>query len=170
MPGLGTGQLPANFSLQQGRYLILHAVGQGGMAAVYRAADQRLGGKTVAIKEMSDAAVTGQQAKQQAIDAFRQEAQMLARLDHPNLPKVTDFFSENGKHYIVMEFVEGETLETVLRRQRADEARVRSWAAQLCDVLSYLHRQYPPVVFTDDAVNYPGFFVDDISIPEIDYS
>lgn len=70
------------------------------MAAVYRAADQRLGGKAVAIKEMSDAAVTGPLAKQQAINAFRQEAQMLARLDHPNLPKVADFFSENGKHYI----------------------------------------------------------------------
>ena len=149
MPDLSTGRLPPNFTLQQGRYLILRAVGQGGMAAVYRAADQRLGGKTVAIKEMSDAAITGQHAKQQAIDAFRQEAQMLARLDHPNLPKVTDFFSENGKHYIVMEFVEGETLETALRHQQVDEAQVRTWTAQLCDVLSYLHRQYPPVVFRD---------------------
>ena len=149
LPGLGTGQLPSHFSLQQGRYLIVRAVGQGGMAAVYQAADQRLGGKAVAIKEMSDAAITGPLAKRQAIDAFRQEAQMLASLDHPNLPRVTDFFSENGKHYIVMEFVEGETLKTVLRRQRADESQVRAWAAQLGGVLSYLHRQSPPVIFRD---------------------
>lgn len=74
---------------------------------------------------------------------------MLAHLDHANLPKVMDYFTENGKHYIVMEFVEGETLDSYLERQRAGEAQVRMWAAQLFDVLGYLHRQQPPVIFRD---------------------
>jgi serine/threonine protein kinase len=149
MPGMGTGQLPPQFVLQQGRYVIVARVGMGGMGAVYRAADTRLGNKAVAIKEMSDAAIPGPQQKQQAIAAFRQEAQMLAHLDHANLPKVTDYFTENSKHYIVMEFVEGETLESYLQRQRVGEAQVRLWAAQLLDVLGYLHRQNPPVIFRD---------------------
>jgi len=146
---MGTGQLPPQSVLQQGRYVIIACIGMGGMGAVYRAADTRLGGKTVAIKEMSDAAVASPGQKQQAIDAFRQEAQMLAHLDHTNLPKVTDFFTENGKHYIVMEFVEGETLESHLQRQRFSESQVRMLAAQLFDVLGYLHRQQPPVIFRD---------------------
>lgn len=149
MPGMGTGQLPPQFALQQGRYVIIARIGMGGMGAIYRATDTRLGGKAVAIKEMSDAAVPSPGQKQQAIDAFRQEAQMLAHLDHTNLPKVTDFFTENGKHYIVMEFVEGETLESYLQRQRLGEADVRRLAAQLFDVLGYLHHQQPPVIFRD---------------------
>jgi serine/threonine protein kinase len=135
----------------QNRYRILGLLGQGGMGAVYQAADTRLGGKVVAIKEMSDAGLPTPQQRQQASDAFRQEAQMLALLNHPNLPKVSDFFTENGKHYIVMEFVEGETLEDHLNRRggSVSEAEARGWAAQLCDVLGYLHRQQPPVIFRD---------------------
>lgn len=135
----------------QNRYRIFGLLGQGGMGAVFQAADQRLGGKAVAIKEMSDAGLPTPQQRQQAIDAFRQEAQMLALLHHPNLPKVTDFFTENGKHYIVMEFVEGDTLEDILGRrgQPVSEAEARGWTAQLCDVLGYLHRQNPPVIFRD---------------------
>lgn len=151
LAGLGTGQLPAHFALQQGRYLIVRTVGQGGMGAVYQGADTRLGGKAVAIKEMSDAGLPTPQQRQQAVAAFRQEAQMLARLDHPNLPRVSDFFTENGKHYIVMELVEGETLADYLHRRGApvSEAEARDWAVQLCDVLGHLHRQNPPVIFRD---------------------
>ena len=150
MPGLGTGLLPPNFILQ-GRYVIVGKLGQGGMGAVYKVADQRLGGKILAMKEMSDAAITDPQEKAQAIAAFRREAQLLARLNHPNIPKVTDFFTENRKHYIVMEFVPGETLEDRMARQRVpcSEQEVRQWALQLCEVLSYLHSQSPPIIFRD---------------------
>ncbi|GEM_PF-4769732 len=151
LPGLGTGNLPPQVTLQGGRYVILGTVGRGGMGAVYRAADTRLGGKAVAIKELSDAAITSGQQKLLSIAAFRQEAQMLARLDHPNIPKVSDSFDEGAKHYMVMEFVEGETLEDFLQRQRAPvaESQVRMWGMHLCDVLGYLHRQRPPVIFRD---------------------
>lgn len=151
LPGLGTGNLPPHFTLQGGRYVILGTVGRGGMGAVYKAADTRLGGKAVAIKELSDAAITSGQQKLLSIAAFRQEAQMLARLDHPNIPKVSDSFDEGAKHYMVMEFVEGETLEDFLQRQRAPvaEVQVRMWADHLCNVLGYLHSRHPPVVFRD---------------------
>jgi serine/threonine-protein kinase len=151
LPGLGTGNLPPNVTLQGGRYIILGTVGRGGMGAVYKAADTRLGGKAVAIKELSDAAITSSQQKLLSIAAFRQEAQMLARLDHPNIPKVSDSFDEGAKHYMAMEFVEGETLQDFIERQRQPvaESQVRMWGMHLCDVLGYLHRQNPPVIFRD---------------------
>jgi serine/threonine-protein kinase len=85
------------------------------------------------------------------VTAFRQEAQMLAKLSHPNLPAVSDYFSEGGKQYLVMEFVDGDTLEDRLARTSGflDEAQVVDWATQICDVLSYLHSQQPPVIFRD---------------------
>jgi serine/threonine-protein kinase len=146
----GTGLLPPQ-SLLANRYIVLRRVGQGGMGAVYEAADNRIPGKTWAVKEMSDAALTNPLEKQQAIEGFRREAQLLSQLDHPNIPKVTDYFSEGGKQYLVMEFVTGETLQKKLERQGGPlpEAEVRRWAEQLCDVLDYLHRQQPPVIFRD---------------------
>lgn len=138
-------------SMLSGRYIVLHKVGQGGMAAVYQAADARITGKTWAVKEMSDAAITDLLEKQQAVEAFRREAELLSQLSHPNIPRVTDFFSEGGRQYLVMEFVEGETLEEKLDRRSKpfSENEVRPWAEQLCDVLDYLHNQRPRVIFRD---------------------
>jgi len=122
------------------------------MGSVYQAADARIVGKTWAIKEMSDAAITNPLEKQQAHAAFRQEAQMLASLDHPNLPKVTDHFTEGGKQYLVMDFIEGETLTDCLDREGQLSLPVDTvirYAEQLCDVLEYLHGQSPPVIFRD---------------------
>jgi serine/threonine-protein kinase len=146
----GTG-LISPYTMLAGRYLIIQKIGQGGMGAVYKAADTRLGHKVVAIKEMSDAAITDPLEKQQARQAFEQEAQMLARLNHPNLPRVTDHFSEGGKQYLVMDFIEGHTLEEILNQTPGflSEKQVVDWGTQLCDVLDYLHRQQPPVIFRD---------------------
>ena len=145
-----TGLLPPQ-SVLSGRYIILCKVGQGGMAAVYQAADARITGKAWAVKEMSDAAITDPLEKQQAVEAFRREAELLSRLSHPNIPRVTDFFSEGGNQYLVMEFVDGETLEEKLagRSKPFSESEVWPWAEQLCDVLDYLHNQRPPVIFRD---------------------
>lgn len=135
-----------------GRYLILERVGQGGMGAVYRAADTRMNNKLWAIKELSDAAVTDPADRLRAAQAFAQEAQMLSRLSHQNLPRVVDHFSERGRQYLVMDFVAGETLEHKVTRRGAQpfsEAEVLPWAKQLCDVLSYLHDQQPPIIFRD---------------------
>lgn len=145
-----TGLLPQNFLLN-GRYLIVKRLGKGGMGAVYQASDTRIGGKVWAIKEMSDAAILNPTEKQQAREAFEREAQMLALLDHVNLPKVNDFFTEGGKLYLVMDYIEGETLEA---RQEAingplPEPQVLDWARQLCEVLTYLHHRTPPIIFRD---------------------
>ncbi len=148
--GLLTGLLQPN-TIIQNRYIIVQRVGRGGMGAVYEAADIRITGKRWAVKEMSDAALSQPLEKQQAIDAFCQEAQMLAALDHPNLPAVSDFFSEGRKQYLVMEYVDGETLEERLQAASGflDESEVLEWALQICEVLTYLHKQKPPVVFRD---------------------
>ena len=145
-----TGRLPAN-AVIAGRYVVMQKLGQGGMGAVYLVSDQRLANKPHALKEMSDQALADPAERQAALQAFRQEADMLALLDHPNLPKVTDYFTEAGNQYLVMEYVQGSTLEKKLEQTRGPlpEPVVRKYADQLCDVLGYLHRRQPPIVFRD---------------------
>jgi len=131
--------------------MILRRLGQGGMGAVYQAQDTRLVGKLWAIKEMSDAQLSDPAERANAVAAFRREAQLLATLDHANLPKVSDFFEEAGKEYLVMDFVQGQTLAAVIETTSGflEEARVLDWMAQLCDVLDYLHTRQPPIIFRD---------------------
>jgi serine/threonine-protein kinase len=145
-----TGTLPQATVLQE-RYVISEKLGQGGMGAVYRAGDRRLSTVSWAIKEMSQSAITGPLERQQAREAFLQEAEMLAGLSHPHLPRVTDHFEQDGKAYLVMEFVPGETLLSFLQRDGLPQPqpRVFEWARQLCDVLGYLHTQNPPIIFRD---------------------
>ena len=145
-----TGLLPPN-TLLAGRYLIQRKIGQGGMGAVYQARDVRLPGKLWAIKEMSDVAITDPAEKQRAINGFLREAQILASLDHPNIPKVIDSFAYQGNHYLVLEYVDGDTLEALLaaRGYPFTEAEVRPWLDQLCNALAYLHARRPPVIFRD---------------------
>lgn len=117
-----------------GRYRVVEMVGKGGFGAVYKATDERFQGRrVVAIKEMSDAHLSPHD-KVQALHDFRQEADLLVQLKHPNVPDVSDFFEERGKAYLVMEFIEGKTLEKVQEDMGypLDEKRVMGWAVQLC--------------------------------------
>lgn len=138
-------------AILQDRYVITQKLGQGGMGAVYRAADRRLSTVNWAVKEMTNDALTNPAERQQAKETFRHEAELLARLSHPNLPRVTDHFEESGKNYLVMEFVPGETMAAYIGRTGLPQPpeRVFNWARQLCDVLEYLHTQRPPVIFRD---------------------
>ncbi len=119
------------------------------MAAVYQANDTRQG-NLVAIKEMSLSTVPTNE-RSQAIQNFLAEARILSRLNHNNLPAFTDFFTEGARHFLVMEYIDGSTLEDLLDRNKGpfSEPRVLGWARQLCDVLEYLHNQQPPVIFRD---------------------
>src|SRR3712207_3990140 len=112
-------------TILQGRYLIDAPIGAGGMGAVYTATDRRLG-TTVAVKESFF-------ATDQARRAFRREAQLLAGLDHPALPRVTDHFDEDGGQYLVMQYVPGEDLAARLERLGgpAPLADALAWADQL---------------------------------------
>lgn len=120
------------------------------MGAVYQAKDLKRQGTVCAIKEMSLSMVSPAE-RDQAIQNFKNEAKMLWGLNHPNLPALTGFFAENQRYYLVMEYVDGLTLEAYLERNRAgfSERRVLGWARQLCDVLQYLHEQKPPIIFRD---------------------
>ncbi|WP_084658245.1 WD40 repeat domain-containing serine/threonine-protein kinase [Thermogemmatispora onikobensis] len=145
-----TGLLPSNASLR-GRYQITAQVGKGGFGAVYRATDLMLARRTLAIKEMSQQSLSSREL-QEATAAFQQEALLLAGLIHPNLPRIYDHFCENGRWYLVMDFIEGETLEERLShipdgRLPLDE--VLRLGLQLCEVLGYLHSRQPPIIFRD---------------------
>lgn len=131
------------------RYLIRQTVGRGGMGAVYDATDMRTQ-RRVALKEMSEVDFTHPAERQQAIVQFQQEGQLLANLDHANLPKVTDVFEFDGKQYLAMDFVDGLPLDELLHQndgQPFAERQVTQWADELCDVLGYLHGQQ--IVFRD---------------------
>ena len=145
-----TGRLLANVTLKQ-RYRIIAPVGKGGMGAVYKAEDTMLGNRQVALKEMSQSGLSPQEQKE-AADAFRQEALMLARLQHPNLPNIFDHFEENGRWYLAMSFIEGETLEDYLGHTQGGKLpleEVLQIGTQLCSVLGYLHNRQPAIIFRD---------------------
>ena len=136
--------------LADGRYMIMEKIAQGGMGAIYKAQDRRLSGRAVAIKEMRVTTIALSE-RPKVLASFVQEAELLARLQHPNLVRVTDRFQEGDRHYMVMEFIEGHTLQDVLRERTEpfSEAQALAWARQLCDVLSYLHGQVPPIIYRD---------------------
>ena len=132
---LSTGQVLQN------RYRIISLLGQGGMGAVYQAWDTRLN-VPVAFKEMIPQPGLDHQTLAQLRQQFQQEAQILARLSHPYLVRVTDFFEESGNAYLVMDFVEGESLADRIERDGAlAESQVLEWANQLLDALTYCHSQ-----------------------------
>lgn len=151
-------RLQPGTELQAGRYRIERAVASGGMGAVYLAIDGRFDDEPCAIKEMLDD-FHDEAERTQAVDWFKREAKFLLKLNHPCIPRVRDFFAEGGRHYLVMDFIEGRTLAEVFAKEGTipgvngargvSEARARIWARQVCSVLTYLHNQNPPVIFRD---------------------
>ena len=136
------------------RYKIRRIIGQGGMGSIYLADDIRLEGRLCALKEVEHDSSLPEEMLRQAREQFLREATVLARLDHPNLPKVSDFFSEGQREYLVMDYVPGKDLRTLMMeaRQREKilpERDVLAWAAQLSDALAYMHSQDPPILHRD---------------------
>lgn len=127
-------------SILSGRYRIDKLLGQGGMGAVYQALDNRLN-KTMALKEMILDRTLDPATLQQMQQQFRQEAIVLAQLNHPNLVRVNDYLDVNGIAYLVMDYVTGETLFQRIRRSgKCGEREALTWANQLLAALSYCHQ------------------------------
>lgn len=132
----------ANGTLLQDRYLIEKQIGAGGMGAVYLAVDQRFENH-VAIKETfyTDEEFSG---------AFEREARLLNGLHHPVLPHVSDYFTDKHGHFIVMQYIEGEDLSAILKREGTFPVKdVLRWVDNLLDALDYLHSQDPPIIHRD---------------------
>jgi serine/threonine protein kinase/regulator of sirC expression with transglutaminase-like and TPR domain len=145
-----TSALPQQ-TLLNNRYQLETRIGQGGMGSVYKALDTRFNNRPVAVKEMSSAGLS-ETGLREAEDAFERESHLLADLLHPNLPRIYDHFTENQRSYLVMDFIEGETLEDYLEHTPGRTLpldQVLTWGIELCDVLSYLHKHTPPIIFRD---------------------
>jgi eukaryotic-like serine/threonine-protein kinase len=131
-------------TILQGRYRVERQLARGGMGTVYEATDERLDA-VVALKETSF-------VEEDLRKAFEREARLLARLEHPALPRVSDHFTEDEGQFLVMQFVAGPDIEEMRRRREGGSfpsAQVLSWADQLLDALEYLHTQQPPVIHRD---------------------
>ena len=129
-----------------GKYKILNKIGQGGMSIVYLAMNERAN-KQWAIKEVRKDGVQDFEVVQQGLIA---ETNILKKLNHPNLPSIIDVIDEEGRFLIVMDYIEGNTLEWTLEEEGAQpQDMVIEWAIQLCDVLGYLHSRVPPIIYRD---------------------
>ncbi|MBV8453518.1 MAG: serine/threonine protein kinase, partial [Deltaproteobacteria bacterium] len=147
---MNTGEPLPLGHLLDGRYRIHKLLGTGGMGRVYLANDTRLANRPVAVKEM----LLGDGVQERkAVEDFNREASVLARLSHPSIPQVIDYFGEQRRHYLVMEYVAGSDLQHRLDQMgtsaRMREAEVLEMARQLLDVLQFLHSQKPPIVYRD---------------------
>jgi len=136
------------------RYIIRRIIGRGGMGSIYLAEDNRLPGRLCALKEVKYDLNLPAETLDQGREQFYREASLLARLDHPNLPKVSDFFSDLECDYLVMDYVPGEDLKTLIDNTRRDESflaqtDILTWASQLTDALEYLHNQPSPIIHRD---------------------
>lgn len=137
----------------QERYQIVGSLGAGGFSSVYQARDMRFPNvtKLCAVKEMVISA-PDPQMRALTIKSFEREANMLASLDHPAIPDVTDYFTEGDRSYLVLELIRGKDLDEWLEEQTEylDQETAITWAMQVCDALYHLHSQKPqPIVFRD---------------------
>lgn len=134
------------------RYEIRGILGKGGMGCVYKVADRFERGRIFAAKMLQAGRLSAEKT-QEALSQFRTEARILMFLTHQNLPKVYDYFSVGDRHYIIMEYVRGRTLEQFLAARRGkpvDEQLALSWALQICRTMHFLSVQKPrPIVFRD---------------------
>lgn len=156
--GSGSGDQAGRQQLLPGvtlvnRYNIQDVIGIGGMGSVYRARDMHFPNvvKLVAVKEMINMA-PDPLVRQTIVQNFEREANLLATLHHPSIPRIYDYFSHDDRSYLVLEFVQGRDLETVINEANGflTEDQVISWGIQLCDVLEYLHGHKPdPIIFRD---------------------
>jgi len=152
-----SGNTPTGIQLASGtllgaRYKITRRIGGGGMGSVYLAEDLNLANRPVAVKEMVEM-FADESAREKAIEDFKREAELLAKLDHPSIPTIYQYFFDNdrGRYYLVMKYIDGGDLATRQRLSggKVDEFIVTKWGIDTCDVLDYIHSQEPPIIYRD---------------------
>ncbi|MGD0806580.1 MAG: serine/threonine-protein kinase [Anaerolineales bacterium] len=147
----GTASLVVGTTLEN-RYLVIRVVGSGGMSWVYQARDMRFPSVTrlAAVKEMLNSS-KDEAVRQTAVQSFEREANLLATLNHPAIPRVYDYFTIGERSFLVMEFVNGKDLEAILTESNdfLPTTMVAHWGVELCHVIHYLHHHQPPVIFRD---------------------
>jgi len=136
-----------------GLYLLKTEVARGGMGAIYEAEDLE-NKRTVAVKEACLDPVACEDQRDQIRERLLLEMEILKPLDHPSIPKIFDQFSSQNNEYLVMEFIEGNTLmqiqqETLRRKHLLEESRVLGWLIQVLDALDYLHHSPKPIIHRD---------------------
>ena len=134
-------------SVIDGKYERLREIGHGGMSVVYLAMDTHLN-KQWAVKEIKK---KGSGKNDEIIvNSLLAEANLMKRLDHAALPRIVDIIDNGVTIYVVMDYIEGESLDKILNEYGAQpEELVIGWAMQLCDALAYLHAQKPPIIYRD---------------------
>lgn len=155
--GMGDGGSNGSNSLQANtvllaRYRIMGVLGGGGQGSVYQARDLNFPDvkKLVAVKEMLNPA-TDPNLRASTLKTFQREANILATLSHPAIPKIFDFFDRNDRAYLVMEFINGNDLEALLSKTKElPMEKIIEWAIDLCDVLEYLHKHQPDAIIFRD--------------------
>ena len=131
----------------EGKYEVLKLIGKGGMSKVYLAMDKNLN-KQWAIKEIERKAYD--KNNEVVVASAMAEANMMKKLDYPSLPRIVDIIEKENVIYVVMDYIEGETLSSVLSKEGAQPQEVViEWAKELCRVLDYLHTQNPPIIYRD---------------------
>ncbi len=141
----------ASGTVLAGRYRLLARLGEGGMGSVYKVEDVTRPGRYLALKELLDDATLPLDERAAAVKRFDDEIALLRRLHHPRIPSFEGHFLERGQHYFLMALISGVTLEDLQAQLRGPlpEYDVLSWMCDVCDVLSYLHAQHPPIIVRD---------------------
>lgn len=132
------------------RYRVLRPIGEGGASRVYQVEHKDLG--TIHALKQQSLDQQDEGMPEVTVESAQREARFLSTLSHPSLPKVTDFFREGNDLFLVMDFVDGQNLKEILDQQGEhglDIQTVARWGTEICDILTYLHSQDPPIIFRD---------------------
>ncbi len=134
--------------LAAGHLKIVRQLAFGGLSAIYIA--QRNDKELVVVKEAVVPGNADADSRQKADELFSREARLLVKLSHPHIARVLDHFAEEGRNYLVLEYVNGQDLRQLVKQHGAQpEEKVLDWAVQMADILQYLHGQNPPVIHRD---------------------
>jgi len=145
-----TAKVPAGAPILQDHYVLIGPLGQGGMGTVFMAQDTSLFNRLCVVKKLRLDGFDAQD-RHKAMEFFEREAKILSELKHPNVVHIQAYFQEHSNYYLVMEYVEGNNLQQLLKKRGASftEAQVIEWSTTILNVLNYLHKHQPPVIYRD---------------------